>query len=40
MIDPVDNFKIPEKWIALTKIPLNELEKQVSRGMIVVLSNG
>ena len=40
MIDPVDNFKIPEEWIALTKIPFNELEKQVSQGMIVVLSNG
>ncbi len=40
MIDPVDNFKIPDEWIARIKIPLDELEKQVSRGLVVVLSNG
>ncbi len=40
MIDPVDNFEIPDKWIALTQIPLNELEEQVSKGLMVVLSNG
>ena len=40
MIDPVDNFEIPDEWIARTKIPLNELEGQVSKGLIVVLSNG
>ncbi len=40
MIDPVDNFKIPNEWIARIKIPLDELEKQVSRGLVVVLSNG
>ncbi|HJH31313.1 MAG TPA: cobalt-precorrin-5B (C(1))-methyltransferase [Methanosarcinaceae archaeon] len=40
MIDPVDNFKIPDEWIARTQIPLNKLEKQVSQGLVVVLSNG
>ena len=40
MIDPVDNFKIPDEWIARIKIPLDELEKQVSQGLVVVLSNG
>ncbi|MGP8337330.1 MAG: cobalt-precorrin-5B (C(1))-methyltransferase [Methanosarcinaceae archaeon] len=40
MIDPVDNFKIPDEWIALTQIPLKILEKQVSQGLVVVLSNG
>lgn len=40
MIDPVDNFEIPDEWIALAQIPLNELEEQVSKGLIVVLSNG
>ncbi len=40
MIDPVDNFEIPDEWIALAQIPLNELEEQVSKGLMVVLSNG
>ncbi|MDO9517625.1 MAG: cobalt-precorrin-5B (C(1))-methyltransferase [Methanosarcinaceae archaeon] len=40
MIDPVDNFEIPEEWIALAQIPLDELEEQVSKGLLVVLSNG
>jgi len=40
MIDPVDNFEILDEWIALAQIPLNELEEQVSKGLVVVLSNG
>ncbi len=40
MFDPVDNFEIPDEWIALAQIPLNKLEEQVSKGLIVVLSNG
>lgn len=40
MIDPVNNFKIPEEWIALTGLPREELEKNVASGMIVVLSDG
>lgn len=40
MIDPVNNFKIPEEWIALTGIPEAELEEKVASGMVVVLSDG
>ncbi|QIB92338.1 cobalt-precorrin-5B (C(1))-methyltransferase [Methanosarcina mazei] len=40
MIDPVNNFKIPEEWIALTGLPREELEKNVASGMVVVLSDG
>lgn len=28
MIDPVNNFKIPEEWIARTGLPREELEKK------------
>ncbi|MDD3246912.1 MAG: cobalt-precorrin-5B (C(1))-methyltransferase [Methanosarcina sp.] len=40
MIDPVNNFKIPEEWIVRTGLPREELEKNVASGMIVVLSDG
>ena len=40
MIDPVNNFKIPEEWILRTGIPREELEKKVASGMVVVLSDG
>jgi cobalt-precorrin-5B (C1)-methyltransferase len=40
MIDPVNNFKIPEEWISRAGIPREELEVKVASGMIVVLSNG
>ena len=40
MIDPVNNFKIPEEWISRTGLPREELEKNVASGMIVVLSDG
>lgn len=40
MIDPVNNFKIPEEWIARAGLPREELEKNVASGMIVVLSDG
>ncbi len=40
MIDPVNNFKIPEEWIARTGLPREELEKKVASGMVVVLSDG
>jgi cobalt-precorrin-5B (C1)-methyltransferase len=40
MIDPVNNFKIPEEWIARAGQPREELEKKVASGMIVVLSDG
>ncbi|MBN2488207.1 MAG: cobalt-precorrin-5B (C(1))-methyltransferase [Methanosarcinaceae archaeon] len=40
MIDPVNNFKIPDEWIARTKIPRHELEEGIASGMMVVLSDG
>ncbi|AKB53415.1 MULTISPECIES: cobalt-precorrin-5B (C(1))-methyltransferase [Methanosarcina] len=40
MIDPVNNFKIPEDWIARTGLPREELETKVASGMLVVLSDG
>lgn len=40
MIDPVNNFEIPEEWIARTGMPENELEEKVASGMIVILSDG
>lgn len=40
MIDPVNNFKIPDEWIARTGLPREELETKVASGMIVVLSDG
>ena len=40
MIDPVNNFKIPDEWIARTGLPREELETKIASGMIVVLSDG
>ncbi len=40
MIDPVNNFKIPEEWISRTGLPREELEAKIASGMIVVLSDG
>jgi len=40
MIDPVNNFKIPEEWIVRTGLAREELEEKVASGMIVVLSDG
>ena len=40
MIDPVNNFKIPEEWITRTGLPREELETKIASGMIVVLSDG
>lgn len=40
MIDPVNNFKIPEEWIVRTRFSREELETKVASGMIVVLSDG
>lgn len=40
MIDPVNNFKIPEEWIIRTGLPREELETKVASGMSVVLSDG
>lgn len=40
LIDPVNNFTIPQEWIDKVAIPLDELKKGVSDGLLVVLSNG
>jgi len=40
MIDPINNFEIPDEWIARTKIPQQELEDGIASGMLVVLSDG
>lgn len=40
MIDPVNNFKIPEEWIIRTRLPREKLETKVASGMSVVLSDG
>jgi len=40
MIDPVDNFKIPEEWIKRARVPLGELDEMISSGCYVLLSDG
>ncbi|MFZ2411208.1 MAG: cobalt-precorrin-5B (C(1))-methyltransferase, partial [Candidatus Methanoperedens sp.] len=40
MIDPVNNFQIPDEWIARVKIPLGELKARISSGRYVLLSDG
>lgn len=40
MIDPVNNFKIPEEWLKKAKISLKELKKRILSGCYVLLSDG
>lgn len=40
MIDPVNNFQIPDEWIRRAKIPLRELNERISSGCYVLLSDG
>src|SRR3990172_4170976 len=40
MIDPVNNFKIPEEWIKRSGIPPEELNDRISSGRFVLLSDG
>lgn len=40
MIDPVNNFKIPDEWIKRTSLPLKELKSMISSGCYVLLSDG
>ncbi|MGB8217743.1 MAG: cobalt-precorrin-5B (C(1))-methyltransferase [Candidatus Methanoperedens sp.] len=40
MIDPVNNFQIPDEWIARAKIPLAELKARITSGRYVLLSDG
>ncbi|MDR2943479.1 MAG: cobalt-precorrin-5B (C(1))-methyltransferase [Methanosarcinales archaeon] len=40
MKDPVNDFEIPEEWLSKSPLPRSEIEDLVSRGLIVVLSDG
>lgn len=40
MIDPVNNFEIPDEWVKRTRLPFNELEFMISSGCYVLLSDG
>jgi cobalt-precorrin-5B (C1)-methyltransferase len=40
MIDPVNNFQIPDVWIARAKLPLRELKARITSGRYVLLSDG
>lgn len=40
MIDPVNNFQIPDNWIKRAKIPLEELAIHIQSGRYVLLSDG
>lgn len=40
MRDPVNDFEIPEEWLEKSALPRAEVEDLVTRGLIVVLSDG
>ncbi len=40
MIDPVNNFQIPDGWVKRTRIPIKELEVRIFTGRYVLLSDG
>lgn len=40
MIDPVNNFKIPDEWVKRTRVPIKELDEMISSGCYVLLSGG
>ncbi len=40
MIDPVNNFQIPQEWVARAKMPIEELAQKISSGRYVLLSDG
>lgn len=40
MIDPVNNFKIPDEWVKRTEVPIKELDEMISSGCYVLLSDG
>ncbi|WNY23169.1 Cobalt-precorrin-5B C(1)-methyltransferase [Methanimicrococcus hongohii] len=40
MRDPVNDFEIPEEWIEKSPLPRAEVEDLVTRGLVVVLSDG
>src|SRR5574341_2226073 len=40
MHDPVNNFRIPDKWVERAKLPLKELDVLIASGRYVLLSDG
>src|SRR3990170_1981638 len=40
MIDPINNFQIPDEWVKRAKIPIEKLNELISSGRYVLLSNG
>ena len=40
MIDPVNNFQIPDEWVRKAKIPPEELREKITGGRYVLLSDG
>ncbi len=40
MIDPVNNFKIPDEWVNRAGMPVEELKLLVQSGHFILLSNG
>ncbi len=40
MIDPVNNFLIPEEWLQRSNIPLEDLNARILSGRYILLSNG
>ncbi len=40
MIDPVNNFQIPDEWVSRAKIPLKELGERIAGGRCILLSDG
>ncbi len=40
MIDPVNNFHIPDEWVKRVKLPVKELEALIASGCYVLLSDG
>jgi cobalt-precorrin-5B (C1)-methyltransferase len=40
MIDPVNNFQIPDEWVKRARIPVEELTSRIQSGRYVILSDG
>jgi len=40
MIDPVNNFEIPDEWVNRAKIPIDELKARITSGRFIILSDG
>jgi cobalt-precorrin-5B (C1)-methyltransferase len=40
MIDPINNFEIPEEWIQKANMPVEDLKMRIRSGCYVILSDG